>query len=128
MNDKKGLPEVIDAEYTIAGIEKDEVYFPSRFKVKERDKKLMKGIVVTIVRSAFYFILWSVRQVGSLMIDGISGTIDGVKGAAERESRYDSKYNDKLGKGRPSGVRRRSRPIWYIPTKEEEEAERRARY
>jgi hypothetical protein len=155
MNDKD-TPVVIDAEYSIeerkthleeAGggfyvpkrrrdisLKNDgDMSLPGGITLKAKDKKTIQKLITSVVKSVFYFLIWSVRQFGSLIVAGVSGTVEGVKQASDRDSRDDD--HDYRRDSRRSYQRKRdviekkpSRPIWYIPTREEEEAERRMRY
>lgn len=134
MNDKN-TPVIIDAEYSleeskggfVVPKKRGDLSLPGGFTLKEKDQQTLKKIVTSVVKSVFYFLLWTVRQVGSIMIAGVSGTVDGIKGAAEQESRYDTKYDSK-DKRAVTNKKRNERPIWDIPTREEEEADREMRY
>jgi hypothetical protein len=108
---EKNKISVIDAEYHI---DIDRGYGTSIPERRRGPDNTVKKIVVSI----WLVVLWCVRQVGSLMIDGVSGTIDGIKEASELDSRIEPR-----GSRMPRMVREK-KPIWYIPTKEEEDYER----
>ena len=130
MNDTKDAPLVVDADYHVVegdrGIPSKDIRFGDVI-ITEKHKKTFRDIVKIVVKSVFYFLLWSVRQLGSLMIEGFSGVVSGIKDAADKESEYDTKNNYRRRTG-ASGVRKRDRPIWDIPTREEEEAGNNMRY
>jgi hypothetical protein len=139
MNDKDA-PVVIDAEYSLeeekggffVSKKKGDVSLPGGFTLKDKDKQTLKKIITTVVKSGFYFLIWSVRQFGSLMVAGVSGTVDGIKGAADHDSRYDERDSRSDGRRRyqrrKDTPKKKDKPFWHIPTKEEEDAERRMRY
>lgn len=134
MTENKGVPSVIDAEYYVVESNNKKLSNDIRFGgviITDKQQRTFKVVVTSVVKSVFYFLLWSVRQLGSLMISGFSGVVDGVKGAAEKESVYDTKYDTKNNfrrRAKSPVSSREKRPMWYIPTKEEEEADRNMRY
>jgi hypothetical protein len=127
MAKEESNPAVIDADYIVVKdggkIEKHH----SGIILDAKTEMVAKRVVTSVVKSGFYVVLWTIRQVGGLMVAGVSGTVDGVKEASNLESKYDNKHRD-TGRVRADTARRSKRPIWDIPTKEEEEMERRVKY
>jgi len=124
--EKENKPKIIDADFVVEY--KDGEIQPRRgFIVDAKTDRFVKRTATFVVKSGFSAALWTLRQVAGLMVEGISGTIDGVKDASELESKYDNKHRY-AGHGSSGVAKRRTRPIWDIPTKEEEEMERRLKY
>lgn len=100
---------VVDAEYHL---DEDRGFSPyvSSYKRKSLAQKFAQ-VIWGLVLGVF-------KLIASLMVEGISGTVDGIKQASELEEK-------KSARQERQELLRRKRPIWYIPTKEEEEADRR---
>jgi hypothetical protein len=127
MSKKENNPAVIDADYIVVKEGGKLEKHRSGIILDAKTEMVAKKVVTSAVKSGFSVVLWTIRQVGGLMVAGISGTVDGVKEASSLESKYDNKYRD-TGRARVDVSKRNKRPIWDIPTKEEEEMERRMRY
>jgi len=125
MKEKDEKIMVVDADYQIVRSdgEKSPSLIDTSKYISERDARILKKTTTKVVKTGFYAALWAVRQLGGLIMDGASGIVSGVDEAAKYESRYDLKHQKK----RVEAEKKRKRPIWYIPTKEEEEYERYAR-
>jgi len=125
MKEKDEKIMVVDADYQIVRSdgEKSPSLIDTSKYISERDARILKNTTTKVVKTGFYAVLWAVRQVGGLIMEGASGVVSGIDEAAKYESRYDYKHQKRVSE--PS--KRRKKPIWYIPTKEEEEYERYAR-
>lgn len=127
MSEKENKPVVIDADFVVEYKNGEVAPRHQGFIVDVKTERFLAKTTKSVVKTGFYAILWSLRQVCGLMVEGLKGTVDGVKEASELESKYDNK-NRYVGRSSSSVSRRTKRPIWDIPTKEEEEMERRMKY
>ena len=127
MSKETDKPVVIDADFVVQYSDGEIQSHRQGFLVDAKTEKQVLNVTKSVVKQGFYGILWCLRQVAGLVVEGLSGTVDGVKEASELESKYDNK-NRYVGHGSTKVSRRAKRPIWDIPTKEEEDMERRMRY
>lgn len=120
-NNKSRVVVIDTVALNDTGVRKYEV---SRYNNNEIVKIFIGGAKVTS-RVAF----WVVKQVTSLMVEGVKGVASGV---SESSSYYKPNKTSRVYRGTtPKYVDNRSytivmplekkkKPIWYIPTKEEE--------
>jgi len=109
--DKNDNLTVIDAEYRVVPHAEDK-WHPIHVNKETR------SIVKSVVSAIWSVVLFTFKMFASLFVEGVSGTVEGIKEASEMETkRYESSVKSKQRQAT-------KKPIWYIPTKEEEDMER----
>lgn len=115
------IPVVVDADYNVVSSSyggKPIVHDGMPYISAKRRRDGFR-IIKYVVSSIWSVVIWSFKLVASLMVEGVSGTVDGIKEASSAESRR----VDDCDRRRE----RSKKPFWYIPTKEEEEMQKYSR-